>query len=135
MNSIYLQYGTYTNGVITWSSSKQFTPSKVYPIIETKRQKGYDLRDVPFNSQISSRENGIKVTINPRDLFDSSSFNFIKDFYKADAWRYNYTDANWDTNSVRVELEEQGSLPIEYIDNNKYLKVITLTLKQWFPNG
>lgn len=135
MNNIYLQYGTFTSGVITWSSSKQFRPSKLLPLLETKRQKGYDLRDIPFVVTTSSRDNGIKITINPRDLLDSSSFNFIKAFYKADAWRYNYTDTNWDANSIRVELEEQGNMPTEFIDDNKYLKIVTLTLKQWFPNG
>lgn len=130
-----MQYGTFESGVIVWSSSKLFKPSKILPILETKRQKGYDLRDIPYNTQISSRDNGIKITVNPRDLFDSSSFSFIKDFYKADAWRYNYTDTNWDANSIRVELEEQGNMPTEYIDDNKYLKIISLTLKQWFPNG
>jgi len=134
LNSIYLQYGTYANGVITWSSSQHLSPSRLIEQIETKKNKGYDLRDIPFINTISTRTKSIKITITPLDLLNQTNLNWIYDFYKADAWRYNLTDVNWDTASIRVELEEQGIMPVEYIEDNKNLKLITLTLKQWFPD-
>ena len=135
MNSIYLQYGTYSSGTLTWSASKLFKPLIIEVLTETKRIKGYDLRDIPYNSKISTRSNGIKLTISANDLISDTNFDWIKSFYKADAWRFNYTDTNWSTASVRAELDEAGNIPVEYLEDHKKLRKVTLTLKQWYPDG
>lgn len=134
MNSLYLQYGTFASGVLSWSAGTLFTPAKMLPIEETKRITNYDLHDVPSVLVISNRSKGLKITLSPIDLMVASKKTFLFNFMKAAAWRYNLTNTNWDTVGVRVFLDNDGDMSYEYLENNKNLPSIELILRQHTPN-
>ncbi|MCO5251009.1 MAG: hypothetical protein M9949_06260 [Candidatus Kapabacteria bacterium] len=134
MNSIFLKYGNFVDGEISWSSAVEFKPSKIEDIYSTTRISGRDLRDIPYNHLVAKRSNSIAITLTPIDLMLSAKMTFLIAFYGAMAWQYNLTNTDWETEAVRVVLEENGNMPYEIIQKHKQLKKVTLNLIQKEPD-
>lgn len=134
MNSIYLKYGNYVDGSLSWSAAEEFKPSKIEDIYSTTRLSGRDLRDIPYNHLVAKRSKSITITLTPIDLMLSAKMAFLVAFYNAAAWQYNLNNTDWETNAVRVVLEESGNMPYETIQNHKQLKKVTLNLIQKNPD-
>jgi hypothetical protein len=134
MTTIFLRYGNYDEGDIVWSEPMEFAPSRVIPIFLNTRITGVDLRDIEFNHLVAKRTKSIEITLVPHDLVDDDKFNFIIEFFNAMAWEYNFANDDWESEAVRVQLEEKEKLEYEIINNHKQLRKLRLTLIQKTPD-
>lgn len=136
MTTVYLQYAaSYTAGAPDWSSSKSIRALRFDPIVNTRRSSGYDSRDIPYNHRLSKRASSRALIISADELDNSTNRTWMTNFYQALAWRYNMTDANWDTQSVEVNLVESGDMPLEFIAGHKDLWEVQLILEQKEPDS
>ena len=131
MTTIYLKYGTYSGTTLTWSSSLTVTALKAIINGETNRIQGVDLRDIHFNHLVSKRSKSLFLTVSADFFATPANVTFFEAFFKAQVWKYSLD--NW-TSETEVELKESGELPWEYINENKNLKSLTLTLTQKAPD-
>lgn len=129
--TVYLKYGNYTSGIVQWSESESFSTLSFYETVETDRINQRGLNGIEYNHIKSSRSIW-KITISANELVDSTKFAFIVALYKADAWKFSLD--NWMSESI-VNLKEAGEMPLEFIENHKLLREITINLIQKKPEG
>lgn len=127
-NTVYLRYSN-----DNWATNTGLTlhpiDFKIIPAVN--RLQGSTLRDVRFSHKISSRTKSAQIIISANELYVSATYTFIIAFYNAAAWRYSLD--NWST-YVDVDLAEAGELPVEFLEGNKNLPEIKLTLIQKYPD-
>lgn len=134
MNKLYLRYGNYSSGTLTYEAAVEFAPPVLRPIKYFKRISGVDLREINFSHLKSARTKSYEVVLSANDLSVTSKFDFIVNFYKADAIQYNLVNTDWDTLGVTCSIEDSGMLPIEYINNHKLLRRLKFNLIQKYPD-
>lgn len=124
---IYLKYGTYTGTTRTLTSYQSYNPLKCMTYLETEREAGRTLRKNEFNHLLSKRYI-YKITISADELYSSSNFNFLKNFYNANGgWQLSTTGTG--TNDFfEVVLKEAGEMPVTYLEENMNLPELTFTL-------
>jgi hypothetical protein len=133
MNKIYLRYGNYTDGVVVWSSYKDFSPPVMRQFTQNNKITGNDLRDIAFSHVKSRRTQNYEIVLSANDLANDSNYNFIVALYNADIVQYNFNAAN-SLSWVSVLIDENGKMPLEYLNNHKKLRKLKLTLIQIYPD-
>lgn len=129
MTTLYLKYGTWSFGTLTWSSSQSFNAIDYDTVINTDAVEGRDLRGIEFSHILSTRKVHV-VIISADELLNSTKWSFIENFHKAHAWKLSTN--NWST-EVEV-MKPKGDLPVSRIEDCKYLKEIKYTLTQKNPD-
>ena len=109
---------------LTYRQSLKFKKNE-----NTKHISGRDLREVEYRHLLSKR-NIYELIISADELIDSTKFAFIVAFHKADTWKF--SEDNW-TSEKEVVIDD-GDLPVEFIENCKYLPQITYKFTQKYPN-
>ena len=128
---IYLTYGIYSNGQLIWYEPPQgFNETRVVPITETKRVSGELLNQEPYTHLLSSRTVW-ELTISADELATSEKFNFMIDFFNADAWRYG-GDA-YGYGYCEVFLRDEGQMPVKFLEDHAGLPEIIFKLAQKTP--
>ena len=127
--TIYLKYGTWSSGTLTWSTSQAFNTLVYDDNITTDAIEGRDLYQIDFVN-ITSTRMIFDLIISADELIDSDKLLFIQNFHKAHAWKLS-TD-NW-TSEVEV-MKPKGDLPVTYIEDCKYLKEVIYKLTQKNPD-
>jgi hypothetical protein len=127
--TIYLKYGTWNAGTLTWSSSQSFNALSFTNVPSANRIEGNDLRDEVYNHLVSTR-NIWKLIISCDELVNSTKKSFLLTFFKAHEWKFSLD--NWTTETV-VSIPT-GDMQIENIEKNKNLVEVTLLLTQKVPD-
>lgn len=130
MTTLYLKYGTYSGTTLTWSASQSFSALKFIDYEEAEREitntlRGYRVANSSFTRMSYDLE------ISAGELTNSTKLTFIKAFFKAHAWKFSLN--NWSTEK-EVVIDEKERIPFEFLENNKNLKKIKLTLIQKAPD-
>jgi hypothetical protein len=133
-NKIYLRYGNYVSGTLTYETAVEFNPPILRPINSFKRIASNDLRDINFSHLKSSRTKNYEIVLSANDLSSSTKFTFMVNFFKADAIQYNLTNEDWDTEAVLCSIDDSGDMPIDYINNHKLLRRLKFNLIQKYPD-
>lgn len=130
MTTIYLKYGTYSGTALTWSGSQSFSALKFIDYEYAERETTNTLRGYLIANSAFTRKS-YDLEISAGELTDSGKLAFIKAFYKAPAWKFSLN--NW-SSETEVVVDEAERIPWEFLENNKYLKKIKLTLIQKAPD-
>lgn len=133
-NSIYLRYGAYDSGSITWETAKEYKPLILRPLVIPERITGRDLRSINFSHLKSLRTKSYEVVISANDLVDSTKLSYLKSFFTAEISQYNLADTNWNDNGIIVTFENSDAIPFESINNHKQLLKIKFNLIQKYPD-
>jgi hypothetical protein len=126
MTTIYLKYGTYSSGTLTWSSSQEFDVPVYIEYEENDRITEKDVRGT-FYSHLKDSRSVYEIKISANELADATNWTFLKTFYNADAWKISTDD--WTTEKVCV-LEESGRLEPEMLEGHKELREVVFHLVQ-----
>lgn len=124
MTTIYLKYGIYSSGSVSWSSSQEFDVPVYIEYTENERITEKDVRGT-YYSHLMDNRTVYKIKISANELADATSWAFVQSFYNADAWKIS-TD-NWTTEQVCV-LEESGRLEPEMLEGHKGLREVVFHL-------
>jgi hypothetical protein len=128
---IYLKYGIWSAGSITWSSSQSFNELKFIETPVSEHNSGRTLSGIDYKHNKSNRSEW-ELVISANELTDSTKLAFLKNFHFASAWKFSLV-SNWATETV-VTIED-GQQGIDYIENCKYLPEISIKLVQKVPNS
>lgn len=129
---IYLRYGHWLAGSITWQPAVGFNETQLIEKNFTVRNKGVDLQQKPFNTLFAHYKK-FKVVISADELANPTKYSFIKSFYAAHTWQISETNnfaGTKNTDYYDVDLDESGELPVEFIENHKFLPQVTFNLTQ-----
>lgn len=134
---IFLSYGIYTGGVIVWQEPPtDYDAVTIVPVPENKRTTGSDLRDIPYSHLHSARDSW-ELVISADELSESMKYNWLKQFFNADAWRYGTSDFYYGYGMgygyVDVFLLNQGKMPVSFLEENMNLPEVVLNLQQKWP--
>ena len=124
MTKIYLKYGIYNSShTVTWFT-QDFLASQIYEHLETERLVDKDIRYNYFSHFFKKRKKWtIKISAN--DLVKASLWNWINNFFSAHIWKMSFD--NW-VSEYDIILEDVGKMPVEFLENNKYLREVKLNL-------
>ena len=126
---VYLKYGIFSGVSLNWSVQEIFNTLEFADLPETERVSGRSLRKIEY-SHCLSRRKVIKITISADELINGGKMDFCREFFLAHAWKISLD--NW-VSEMDVILSEQGMMPNNPIDNNKYLPEISFTLIEKYP--
>lgn len=115
---ITLVYGVYSGTSLTQYATT-FAELGYYTAVETEREIGRTLRQIDFAHKFGSKLIH-HLTISADELYNTTKFDFMKNFYKADKW--------W-IGSSEVVLQDTGEMPVEHLEGNKHLPEVVLTFK------
>ena len=127
--TVYLKYGTWSGGTLTWSSSQSFAALDFDSIVNSDAIEGRDLYQIDYSNIVSTR-NIYTLIISADELLDPTKWSFINSFHKAHAWKLSTN--NW-TSEVEV-MKPKGDLPVTRLEDCKYLKEVKYVLTQKNPD-
>jgi len=128
--NIYLKYGIYTGTTISWTTLGPVNALQCLEIPETTREADRSLRQIEYSHTLSGRSTW-NIIISSDILFETTNFDFFKAFYKADLWALSFDNFSTET---EVVISETDLMPIEFIQNNKYLPEFSFNLIQKNPD-
>jgi hypothetical protein len=130
MTTLYLKYGSYVDGVLTWEMYGQsFVPLEFYEIDQTTTESGRLLSEIEYE-HIKSTRGTWKLKISANELTNSTKYAYLKNCFKAAAVEFS-TD-NW-SHSTTVVFDKRGDFPVTFINNHKSLPSVSFTLIQKEP--
>lgn len=132
-NKIYLRYGNYASGSISWQTGKEYAPLILRKLFITERISGTDLRSINFSHLKSKRTKSYEITISANDLVDSAKLTYLENILTADCVQYSFDNADW-SNAVDITFEYDGAVPFEMIENHKKLLKLKFQLIQKYPD-
>ena len=130
MTTIYLKYGSFSLGVISWSSSQTLSVPSAITYDMTERITDVDIRGGHY-SHLLFKKSVYEVKVSANELANATKWAFMQNFYKADAWKISLD--NW-TSESQVILEEAGKMPVEFLEGNKKLRELTINLIEKEPS-
>ncbi len=133
---IYLNYGTYSAGVLTWGTEQAFNEISFKQLTNTERIKGRDLRQEEYSNLLSSRII-YELVITADELAATAKYTWLRTFFKAHAWKFSLTPVStvtptpllWSAVGTSVVIED-GDMPVEFLEGCKYLPEVKLKLIQ-----
>jgi hypothetical protein len=128
---IYLTYGIYNNGTIEWRTPPEgFSETRVTELTETTRVNGLLLNQEPYTHLLASRTVW-ELVISADELATSSKYNFMIDFFNADAWRYGGDSYGY--GYCEVFLRDEGLMPVTFLEDHTGLPEVVFKLAQKTP--
>lgn len=134
MNSIFLRYGSYVEGTLTWETAKEFKPPVMRKLYIAERISGDDLRSINYTHLRSKRTKSYEVIFSSNDLAVPTSLTYLLACLTAEAVQYSLVNTDWATNGVTITFDASGKIALDYIEGHKKLPRIALNLIQKYPD-
>lgn len=122
---IYLKYGIWEDGAVTWSDSQAFNELKFIRTPVSEHSAGRTLTGKNYVHVVSTRYEW-NLVISADELLDANKLEFLKKFHFASVWKFSLD--NW-ANSTEVTIAD-GSQAIDLIEGSKYLPEIQYIFTQ-----
>jgi len=120
MTNISFKYYTIAGA---WSSSKTLPVLRYINIPYTEQLAGTTLNSRNYN-HLTAYRNKYTFVITADTLFNTSNYNFLKNMFLTKIAKFSLD--LWTTESIII-LQDDNDFPEEHIDDNTYLKEITIT--------
>ena len=135
---IYLSYGIWENGVVTWVEPPVGIDAvRIEPKKRTDRINGYDLRQIPYTQLLSKRDTWT-LSVSADEMMSEVKRNFMENFFGAHAWRYGgetfYYGYGMGYGYANVFLEDVGDMPVSWLDDDLSLPELTFKLIKKEPD-
>jgi hypothetical protein len=115
-------------------ASKSFSPLRVIEFsLITNEDTGRLHGGILYSNILDSRYKHT-VYLQPKELSDANIL-FLKKFWSADFKYIEFPTAGTGFNNVRQVVTEGGKLPMQRINDNRYLSDLTLELTEVMPNA
>lgn len=114
--------------------SKSFSPLRIKDFdIVTNEDSGRLHGGILYSNLLDARYKH-SVYLQPKQLSDSSIL-FLKEFWRSDFKYIKFPTAGVGFDNVRQVVTVAGNMPLQRINENKYLNEITLELTEVMPNA
>ena len=116
MKKINLKYDT---------TPMEFLAIKFYENIVSEKIKGDTLSATKFEN-VSGKRREWLISFTAENFIDTVKLSFIKNYYTSNSCYLSYDSGAW----IEVVINEDGTMPIEYVNDIVDLKTITITLTE-----